>query len=1482
MGWWPVSERSLARRRDTILPRAASRRAVRRATTAVALAAVLGLGAVLRFVGLNWDEGHWIHPDEGHMRIILSVVRMPDHPSQYFDTHQSPLNSLNQGYDYSYGTLPLFTTRAVAEWLDRSCNQPKSNAGKVVATLLAAEDVPSVAVCGEGDFVGSKSALVGRLLSGLADLGTLAVMYLLGRRLYGEGVGLLSAALGAVAVLMIQQAHFFTVDSASVFFVALTGYCSVRAGQSGHWLAFGAAGVCSGLAAACKISAGLSVGLVLLGGVWRYLSAASEDQRSLHWQPVFGVALAALLSITAFRVAQPYAFEGPGFLGLRLNPDWLGRLTQIRAEQNGEWDLPPGVQWTDRAPLLFPLVNMVVWGMGLPLGSAMLAGWAVAGVQLMRRHRLQHLVIWTWATGLFLYLGTRWVKTNRYFIMLYPFLIVMAASFLMQCCRSRRRALRLLGLALTAIVVLGTTLWAGAFVCVYARPHTRLAASRWIYANIPQGATLANEHWDWGVPIPLDGYDAFGSMYRGFEMEHYREDTEEKREDLYSWLQRADYVCIASNRLYASIPRLEARYPLTTAYYGALFSGQLGFDLVADFTSAPSLGPFQFPDQELPFSLIEAPYVSQTSPIRVVLPPAEEAFSVYDHPRVLIFRKTEAFSLARVEEVLGNVDVSGALLGLKPVQATAARALLHEDPQIQQEQQGGGTWSDLFDSRSPLSRSPLVGAVVWWLVAGFLGLMAFPVLFSTLPRLADRGYGISRVLGLLLVAYGTWLAASLHLLPNTRTTIVRMVLLLALVGVGLGWLRRGELLAFARSRKRYVLVIEGLAGVLYAGWIGVRLLQPDLWHPIVGGEKPMDFAYFNAVMKSTWFPPYNPWFAGTSINYYYFGFVLVGTLTKLTRVVPAVAYNLAVPLVFSLTGTGAFSVAYNLFGGHDRGRYTAGAAAVASSLLLGNLGVVKLIRDALMLLGGEPIGSTMPGLSGCLSLLQGAWEVLARGAELPLRIESWYWNPTRIIPAAPGEIGPITEFPAFTFLYGDLHAHMLAFPAVLLVLAVAANWARTARPKPGSVAIAALGLGSVYATNTWDYPTFLGVAGAGLAFGVWQGRGAGGRRPWGLIGGGFGALGLLSILLFLPYHAKYAAGYQSFGLWRGSRTPLSVFLWIYGILLFPVLSRVLLEAYRSRRMVRRWQAACVGVGVAIAGLGLLLSGYSVAMLVVPISVLAVFLVVLPGMPSERRLLWLMLLVAMGVCLLVEVFVLQGDLGRMNTVFKFYLQVWVLLSIIAGVSVAWVRGHAERWRPWARCAWWVVMGGLALGGGLFLPLGVRARAVDRITAETGRTIDGMAFMRHASVYDGVPEEGPTEIPLAGDYAAIRWLQENVKGSPVILEGLGYREYLWANRVSVYTGLPSVVGWRWHQVQQRAALPASDVEKRYADVRDAYSSISVRRARQVFSTYSVRYVYVGQYERAYYDPSGLRKFDDMVAGGLLSVAYEAGGVTIYQVL
>jgi YYY domain-containing protein len=1468
--------------------------------TALLLAAILMLALGLRIHRIDWDDGTHLHPDERFLTMVASGIGLPDSWSQFFDTANSPLNPYNRSVDHLYyGTLPIFATRYAGEWFSKGCGPDAAFLPQLAGRLLLGAGDE----CAARRYVSYDGVyLVGRLLSALADVGALLFAFFVARRLYGDRVALLASALGALAVFPIQHSHFFAVDNFATFFVLGGLYFIVRASQTGGWWSFALAGVSCALAVSCKMSTWpLALGVAVAGVVWagrKGRAIAGEGAEKAWWPAMRSVSLrlavAGLCFLAAFRLALPYAFQGPGFFGVSLNARWLIDMGQIAAiTTSGVQDLPYARQWVGRAPVLFQWVNMVVWGLGIPLGLACWAGWGLAGLEMVRsravecqRRPMRHLIPWLWATVFFLYQSVLWFKTMRYELPVYYVFTVFAAYAVcrLACWARKRRWHRWVTLGLLVVLIGGTLYWVAAFLHVYSEPVTRITASRWILENVPQGSALTSEAWDDSLPLHVGDWSTIQS-YEHVETGPYEEDTEQKRQQMYEWLDRADYIVLASNRLYASIPRLPERYPLTVEYYRALFAGELGFELAADFRSCPSLWPFQFPDQENPFEeeMVEAVYVDEPEPpIEVRLPAADEAFSVYDHPRVLIFRKTEEYSRELAEAQLGWIDVAGAQHGQDPTKVGERELTLEIPEKTWEEQKAGGTWSDMFDRASLLNRYPGLAAIAWWLVVAALGWMMFPIAFVLLPKLRDRGYGLARVLALLFVAYVTWLLASAHVLPNTRGTILRVVALLALIGAAVGWLKRKELRRFLRARWRTLLLMEGLFLLLYVGWVVIRLLHPDLWHPSKGGEKPMEFAYLNAVIKSTWFPPYNPWFSGSYINYYYFGYVIVGSLIKLVGTVPAIGYNLAVPLLAALTGMAAFSVAYNLFGGHKRGGRLAGVMAMVFTVVLGNLGVVSLIAAQLISLGGtEPFASTIPGYPQAVAALIGLGR-LALGQAFPISPSSdwWYWVPTRIIPS-PGEAGAITEFPAFTFLYGDLHAHMIAFPLALAAIVLAVNWARSSKSRWGSLLLGGLVIGALRPTNTWDYPAYLVLGLAGLAVGLWPRRGIGGgdlKRRVIRLALDAGVLVLLSSLLYLPYIANYAAGYTSVEPWQGSRTPVLIYLWIHGVMLFPILTRLVIESSRSAGSRVRATATAVALGgSAVVAMALALNGVQVALVAIPAAALVVLLVLAPAMPANRRVLWLMVGLALSLSLVVEIVRLQGDIDRMNTVFKFYIQVWLLLATAGGVCLAWVREQARCWPRKNRRLWWGVMGALVIGGALFLPFGVRARAIDRISGYHELTLDGMAFLEHSSVpsQDGLR-------PLQGDYEAIKYLQEEIEGSPVILEGLGYEYVDYSNRVSINTGLPAVIGWRWHQIQQRPTLPSSTVDQRRADVNECYSTADVGRKLAILDQYGVKYVYLGEFERDRYEATGLAAFDQMVASGHLAIEYDQYGVTIYEVV
>lgn len=1442
----------------------------RRLLTLAALLVILGFAAGLRLYGLSWDDNHHLHPDERFLAMVGDAIRFPSDPLTYFDTRRSPLSPYNKGFEgFAYGTAPLFLARAVAERFD----------------LASYDGFP----------------IVGRWLSALADVGTVLLVFLLGRAVYGTGVGLAAAALSAATVLHVQLAHFFAVDTFLAFATTLALLAAYRAWYGGGHSSYALLGFACGLALATKLSAALLAPIVLLAAL-----VPPPDGRPARTarQAITMLAVVGAVALLTYRVGEPYSFAGPTILGITPNAQRFDDLNRWVKISSGEIEVPFMIQWAGTPNPWFALEGIVRWGMGPAAGLAGLLGLAVAALELTRwpRHG-RHLLLVAWALVNLGYFGFQFAKFLRYFLPVYPALAVLAAYLLVRALpahaarlgRPARAAARA-ALPLTLVLTAGYAL---AFVSIYGRPNTRVTASEWMYTHLPRGAALGLEHWDDALPLRLPGY-----QHRFIEVPFtlYDDESPEKVRKLLDSLDRADYIVLASNRLYGSIPRLPRRYPVAIEYYRALFDGRLGFEPVAAFTSEPSLFGFAI----------------DTSG-------AQEDFTVYDHPTVLIYQKTDRFSPARAEQILASVPLD-QIERTKPVDATARKGLLLGSAEWARVQ-ASGTWADIF-ALDGLTTS--LAVPIWLLVVELVGLAVFPLCWRLFPALADRGYGAARVLGLTVVAYVAWLAASGGAAPFGRGLVWASLLLVAAAGALAAWRWRRRMLADLRRAWRAVVVVEAVFLVALAALLLVRALNPDLWHPSFGGEKPMDFAYLNAVVKTPSFPPYDPWFAGGYLNYYYYGFVLVAVLIHLTAAPPFVAYNLAIATVFALTLAAAASAAISLVAGPG-GRRGVGRAAVAAGVLsalalgvLGNLDGALQLLEGLWRSGGEGVPSGLPVVTGLTRALVGL-SVVAAGGPLPAFD---FWRSTRFI--GPEDPGPIHEFPYFTFLYGDLHAHMLSMPLQVVTVLIGLQAVRLARPEIAAfgqllqpaarrtalravarplalLGLAALLVGTLRATNTWELPTYLGLAGL---FGLVAARpGRWTSWPVGLAAGAatLTVVYALSSLLFAPFLARYELFYSGVVPVPTPTSPAQ-FLLINGALLFFVVGALAYRLGRSAqaaRAVGRPRAAqsapdgayltalapAVTLGsegrvsapataVLMAALLLWAVGYGTLAVLALAAGVAGALAVFRRSSRETLFVVAVAAAALGALGLPELVAVKGDVGRMNTVFKFYLQAWILLAVLAGPGIVLLarallagRAGTPRRVPAWGLAWAVVAAALLLATAVYPLLATRVKVGLRF-APLPPTLDGMAYMQHAAYTDR-----GRDLDLPSDYRAIRWMLENVEGTPVVMEGTAPL-YHWGARFSIYTGLPAVLGWDWHQKQQRWGYQ-EQVDQRQRDVARFYEAPDIPTARAILRKYDVRFVVVGGLERAYYSAAGLAKLDRMV-GSELEVAYRDGSVTIYRVV
>jgi YYY domain-containing protein len=567
---------------------------------------------------------------------------------------------------------------------------------------------------------------------------------------------------------------------------------------------------------------------------------------------------------------------------------------------------------------------------------------------------------------------------------------------------------------------------------------------------------------------------------------------------------------------------------------------------------------------------------------------------------------------------------------------------------------------------------------------------------------------------------------------------------------------------------------------------------------------------------------------------------------------------------------------------------------------LGNLGTVKLIVEGMQRLAAQDAYTREIGFFTKLSWTFQGFGQMLRGIGLPFGIAEYYWQPSRVIPAL-NEPEPINEFPWFTTIYADLHAHFMALALVFLALAWAFSvvfskaWKGASRWQiVWSFVFAGISIGVLRPTNTWDLPTYLALGVVAVIYAMMR---YGSASKWladrvppvfaRILQAGAAVVGLvgLTFLLYQPFAHWYGLPYSEISIWKGTHTPLSSYLVHWGLFLFILvfwmgwetrqwMAATPLSALNKLKPYRNWLWGGVALAlVVMAGLMVFLRA-RIHLLAIPLAIWAALLLLRPGMQDSKRMVLFMVGTALFLSILVEVIVLSGDIGRMNTVFKFYLQAWVLFAVSSGAALSWTIGELRGWSVSWQSVWRIGLAMLVLGAVMFPLTATTAKIKDRMSEDAPHTLDGMAFMR-TSEY---PDEGGV-VDLSEDYRAIRWMQENIQGTPVIVEA-NTPLYRWGSRFSIYTGLPSVLGWDWHQTQQRGFSPVSEIASRRDAIQLFYLMDDEQLAREFLRQYHVEYIVVGQLERNYYPGIGLDKFERL-NGDMWQEVYRDGQTVIYKV-
>ncbi|MYE53844.1 MAG: hypothetical protein F4X34_01430 [Chloroflexi bacterium] len=810
----------------------------------------------------------------------------------------------------------------------------------------------------------------------------------------------------------------------------------------------------------------------------------------------------------------------------------------------------------------------------------------------------------------------------------------------------------------------------------------------------------------------------------------------------------------------------------------------------------------------------------------------------------------------------------------------------------------------------------------WLITVEIIGLAAFPLAFYLLPRLADRGFTLSKPFGILLVSYLFWILGLAHV-PTVQPIAMTLVLFMAAASAYIAYRNFGELRDFIAREWRTLVIAEAVFLIFFIGWTLFRSYDPFINHT----EQPMDLALLSASINSQVGHPEDPWLRGESISYYYFGYWMMGAISQIAAVPSNIAYNLAMALIPALAATGIFGLVVNMARGDgsvpnmvravvkpvrpelvegqttsatpiDKARW--GYAVVAGIAATLFLGIVSNLEGVLEFMRLNGMGSQgfydwirINGLDGPADMPPQSWTPP----------DFWWWfHASRVINTFDGIHfidNTIQEFPFFSFLLGDMHPHVMSVPFVLLFMGVALNiyrlpadfWREYRSVYPYAIVLmAAVVLGGLGFNNLWDMPTFAALLIGVLALRQYR-EGNDIRQSFALALFPVGlAIIALAVLMYSPYLLDINAGVNGIGVVVTHTRAVHMFI-VWGLFLAAV-APFLLATFWQTTVQRDWTAQAF-TALALAFVPWLL--WALAYLpsdgsieeaigrfigILPLTGLAAIGVYnalyLARQENEGGRLFATLLAVLGLGLIIGaefLFIRDFFNNRGNTVFKLYYQAWILLAAASAFAVYyWLNtiGNLKGWRT-ALSYVWAGTFVLLLLGSLYYPLAAAKTKPD--TPYAGRTLDGLSYVR---------QNNPAE------YDAIEWLKQNAPPDTAIVEAVG--EWSDWGIISRTTGLPTIVNWLGHQKQWRGGWEQFDAETpedsralrdqyfndRAGEVERIYTTLDPAEAQLILYKYDIDYVYIGSREREKYGIEGIHKFDAIAAP-----VFQQGDVVIYSV-
>lgn len=697
----------------------------------------------------------------------------------------------------------------------------------------------------------------------------------------------------------------------------------------------------------------------------------------------------------------------------------------------------------------------------------------------------------------------------------------------------------------------------------------------------------------------------------------------------------------------------------------------------------------------------------------------------------------------------------------------------------------------------------------WWLVFFLIGLSFLPLSFRIFNTFIDKGYIFSKVLGTLIISYAIYVLGTFHLLRFTTINILIIWLLSASTFL---FLLKKDNFNFKKYLKIFIFE-EFIFFITLLIWSFVRAHQPDI-HDL---EKFMDYGFINSILRSEYFPPRDMWLTPLSINYYYFGHLYTGVLTKISQIPSFITFNLMIATIFAFTFTLSFSIGINLI--QKIKKISLKKTFIFGFLFAYVVSLAGNLQTIYSLFKSYNAESPLPFWNLTLSIFT-------------FPNSYWYPNATRFI------YHTIHEFPSYSFVVADLHGHVLDIPVVITLIAVGLVMFFENKTRISIVILISFLISAAYMTNAWDSLIYIGLFVNILFLLEFINNKKSGiiskllnsslktLKYILVIGVLFFTFTFVFSQKFVPFASgigvncapKFLLKLESFGPFlfeqgQCQHSPIWQLLILYGYFLFMVTSFILF--LRKRELLK--------------------TDYFILL----ISLFSILLIIVPEFIYLKD-------------------IYTGHF-RANTMFKLAYQAFIMFSFS---SIYILFRILSSLKEDFKTKFTKVFFLMFIFTSLILLFTVSIYPYFSVPSGYGdlKVYKGLNGIKYLSGIN------------SSDHDAIIWINQNIKGQPVILEAQGdsYTDFA---RISANTGLPTILGWTVHEWLWRGTYDIPSA--RFSDIQNLYESSDLEQTKKIINKYNVSYVYIGKMEKEKY------KISEDKFSLLGQLIYLSGDTKIYKI-